>query len=166
MIWRKRLIEERTRGGMTVFEKWVIILYTPTPNQHPPKMDVLPKYFIQIILAVWQLVRHSNTSFKQQRRRPFSSLLSDPSVCMFSDLTSLISTLSTCTPQGSVATSCKLCRLYAVGGQHRWRINIQKKRQKSLLLFEWHNLLSYLPPKNRMNSSFSSNHSGAIHHIL
>ena len=35
---------------------------------HSPKMDVLPKTFLQIILAAKQLVRHSSTSPKQQRR--------------------------------------------------------------------------------------------------
>ena len=33
-----------------------------TPNHHPPKMDVLPKTFLQIILAAKWLVRHSSTS--------------------------------------------------------------------------------------------------------
>ena len=43
------------------------------PNPHPSKMDVLPKTFIQIILATKWLVRHSSRSSKQQRR-PFTSL--------------------------------------------------------------------------------------------
>ena len=45
------------------------------PNHHPTKMDVLPKFFVQIILAAKWLVRHSSTSPKQQRR-PLPSLLS------------------------------------------------------------------------------------------
>ena len=35
-------------------------VYT-TPNHHPPKWDVLPKTFLQIILANKWLVRHSST---------------------------------------------------------------------------------------------------------
>ena len=45
-----------------------------TPNHHPSKMDVLPKTYLQIILAVKWLVRHWSTSLKQQRR-PLPSLL-------------------------------------------------------------------------------------------
>ena len=44
-----------------------------TPNHHPPKMDVLPKTFLQIILAANWLVQHSILSPKQQRR-PLPSL--------------------------------------------------------------------------------------------
>ena len=44
------------------------------PNQ-PTKMDVLPKTFVQIILAANWLVRHSSPSPKQQGR-PLPSLLS------------------------------------------------------------------------------------------
>ena len=46
-----------------------------TPNHHPPKMDVLQKTFLQIILAAKWLVRHSSTSPNQQRR-PLPYLLS------------------------------------------------------------------------------------------
>ena len=45
-----------------------------TLNHHPPKMDVLQKTFLQIILAAKWLVRHSRTSPKHQRR-PLPSLL-------------------------------------------------------------------------------------------
>ena len=38
-----------------------------TPNQHPTKMDVLPKTFVQIILAAKWLAWHSSTSSSQQR---------------------------------------------------------------------------------------------------
>ena len=41
-----------------------------TPNQHPTKMDILPKTFVQIILAAKWLARHSSRSPNQQRR-PF-----------------------------------------------------------------------------------------------
>ena len=33
-----------------------------TSNLHPPKMEVLPKNFLQIILAAKRLVGHSKTS--------------------------------------------------------------------------------------------------------
>ena len=45
------------------------------PNQYPTKMDILPKTFVQIILAAKWLVRHLSTSPHQQRR-PLPSLLS------------------------------------------------------------------------------------------
>ena len=32
------------------------------PNHHPPKMDVLPKPFLKIILAAMWLVRNSSMS--------------------------------------------------------------------------------------------------------
>ena len=35
------------------------------PNHHPTKMDVLPKAFVQIILAANGLVRHSSTFVTQ-----------------------------------------------------------------------------------------------------
>ena len=49
-------------------------LVCTTPNQHPPKIDVLPKTFLPIILASKWQARHSSTSLKQQRR-PLPSLL-------------------------------------------------------------------------------------------
>ena len=49
-------------------------VHTP-PTHYPPKMDVLTKTFLQIILAAKQLVRHSIMSPNQQRR-PLPSLLS------------------------------------------------------------------------------------------
>ena len=45
------------------------------PNHHPTKMKVLPKTFVQIILAAKWFVRLSNTS-PNQHRRPLPSLLS------------------------------------------------------------------------------------------
>ena len=51
-----------------------------TPNHHAPKKDVLPKTFLQIILAAKWLVRHSSTSPNQQRR-PLPSLLPDSDSC-------------------------------------------------------------------------------------
>ena len=38
------------------------------PYHHPTKMNVLPKTFVQIILAAKWLARHSSTSPNQQRR--------------------------------------------------------------------------------------------------
>ena len=49
-------------------------LVCTTPNQHPPKIDVLPKTFLPIILASKWQARHSSTSLKQQWR-PLPSLL-------------------------------------------------------------------------------------------
>ena len=57
------------------FRKMVDHLVRTPPNHHPPKMDFNSKTFLQIILAVKQLVRHSITSPKEQRR-PLPSLLS------------------------------------------------------------------------------------------
>ena len=57
------------------FRKMDDHLVHTTPNHHPPKMDVLPKTFLQIILASKWLVWHSSTSPKQQWR-PLPSLLS------------------------------------------------------------------------------------------
>ena len=54
---------------------WMIIQFTPYTNHHPIKMVVLPKTFVQIILAAKWLVRHSST-FPKQQRRPLPSLLS------------------------------------------------------------------------------------------
>ena len=63
MTWRKGLIEERTHGGMDTSKKWMI---HTTPNHHPAKKDVLPKTFLQIILAAKWLggiqVHPSNSS--------------------------------------------------------------------------------------------------------
>ena len=51
-----------------------LLVYT-IPNQHPPKMDVLPNIFSSNhpLSAKW-LVRHSSTS-PQQQRRPLPSLM-------------------------------------------------------------------------------------------
>ena len=52
----------------------------PTPpNRHPPKMNVLPETFIQIILAAKWQVQHSSTvrTFPNQQARPLPSLLFD-----------------------------------------------------------------------------------------
>ena len=43
-------------------EKWMINLVHTTPNHHPPKMDILQKTFLQIILAVKWIVRPPNSS--------------------------------------------------------------------------------------------------------
>ena len=75
MIWRKVWIEERTLGRMDTSEKYMIILFTTTPNHHPSKMDDRPKSFLKINLAAKRLVRHSSTS-PNQKRRPLPSLLS------------------------------------------------------------------------------------------
>ena len=40
--------------------------FHPTQNHYSPKMDVLPKKFLQIILAAKWLVRHSSTSPKPE----------------------------------------------------------------------------------------------------
>ena len=65
---------------MDALEKWIIIhtVHT-TPNHHPPKMDmdVLPKTYLQIILASKWLVRHSGIRPPNQQRRPLPSPLSD-----------------------------------------------------------------------------------------
>ena len=53
-------------------------LVTTIPNHHLTKIDVLPKTFVQIILAAKWLGRHSSTytsSNKQQRPLPFSSIV-------------------------------------------------------------------------------------------
>ena len=47
-----------------------------TPNHHPPKLDVLQKKFLQIILTTKWLVRHSSSP-PNLKRRPLHSLLSD-----------------------------------------------------------------------------------------
>ena len=47
-----------------------------TPNHHPPKMEILHKKFLQIILSAKWLVQHSSMSPNQQRR-PLPSLPSD-----------------------------------------------------------------------------------------
>ena len=47
-----------------------------TPNHHPPKMDVLPKTFLQINLAANWLLRYSRMYVRpNQQRRPLPSLL-------------------------------------------------------------------------------------------
>ena len=54
----------------------MIIWFTPRQTtMHPPKMDVLPKTFVQINCAATWLARHSSTSPKLQQR-PLPSLLS------------------------------------------------------------------------------------------
>ena len=42
-------------------KKWMIIWFTPHQTFHSPKMDVLPKTFLHIILAANWLVRDSST---------------------------------------------------------------------------------------------------------
>ena len=49
-----------------------------TQNHHPPKIDVLPKTVLQIIIAAKKLVRHSSTRlFPKQQPQPLPSLLFD-----------------------------------------------------------------------------------------
>ena len=62
---RIRIITATLRNGC--FEKLETI-----PNI---KMDVLPKTFVQIILAAYWLMRHSRTSPPNQQRRHLPSLL-------------------------------------------------------------------------------------------
>ena len=62
---RIRIITDTLRNGC--FEKLETI-----PNI---KMDVLPKTFVQIILAAYWLMRHSRTSPPNQQRRHLPSLL-------------------------------------------------------------------------------------------
>ena len=44
-IGRNGWIEKWTLGGTDASETWMIFQFTTTPNQDPPKMDVLPKLF-------------------------------------------------------------------------------------------------------------------------
>ena len=76
MIWRNGLIEKEkwTLGRLDASEQWDDLPVHTTPKHHHSKMDVLPKTFLQIILAAKWLVGHSSTSPKQQRR-PLPSLL-------------------------------------------------------------------------------------------
>ena len=55
------------------FKKMAVSHHTKPPP-YPPKIDVLPKTFLKIILADKLQVWHSSTSPKQQRR-PLPSLL-------------------------------------------------------------------------------------------
>ena len=76
MIWRKGWIELRLHRWNGCFGKMDDHPDHTTPNHHPPKMDVLPKTFLRIILAAKGLVRHSSTCPKQQRwHLPFSLFL-------------------------------------------------------------------------------------------
>ena len=69
MNWRTRWIEERTLSRMNASEKWMIIWITPpTPNHHPPKMDVLPKTFLPNTLAAKWIVLVQVRPPKKQRR--------------------------------------------------------------------------------------------------
>ena len=47
----KGLIEERGNVRIDALEKSMIIWFTPRQTTNPPKMDVFPKTFLQIILA-------------------------------------------------------------------------------------------------------------------
>ena len=49
---------------MDALKKNMIIIMSNIPNNHPTKMDVLPKTFAQIFLAVKWLGRHSSTFSK------------------------------------------------------------------------------------------------------
>ena len=44
---------------MDSFEKWMSIWFTPHQSTTPPKMDFLPKTFLQIILAAKWLVQYT-----------------------------------------------------------------------------------------------------------
>ena len=59
---------------------------TQRQNHHSPKMDVLPKTFLQVILAAKWQVRHSRMSPRQQRR-PLHYLLSVSSSMLISHKT-------------------------------------------------------------------------------
>ena len=56
------------------FEKMAVHSVHTIPNHRPTKMDVLPKTFVQIILAAKWFARHSRMS-RNQQRRPLPSLL-------------------------------------------------------------------------------------------
>ena len=58
----KRMNRITTTWRNGCYEKMVDHLVHTTPSHHPTKMDVLPKSFLQIILAAKWLVRHSSTS--------------------------------------------------------------------------------------------------------
>ena len=72
---KKRFIRITATWRNGSFGKLNDHLVLTKPNHQHSKMDVLPKTFVQIILAAKWLVRHSSTSPNQQRR-PLSSLLS------------------------------------------------------------------------------------------
>ena len=74
-----------------------------TPNHHPPKIDVLPKTFLKIILAAKWLVRHSSASPKQQRR-PLPSLLSALLRCTLYSQQQLM--WRDCNPAGGLVAYC------------------------------------------------------------
>ena len=77
MIWRKG---------------WIDALNT-TPNPQPSKVVVLPKTFLQFILATQWFVRHSSLSLNQQRR-PLPSLYIYPSSLFWVNLVCLLSRLT------------------------------------------------------------------------
>ena len=64
-----------------VFRKMDDLPVHTIPNHRPPKIDILPKTFLQLILLAKWLVRLSNTSTKQQRQ-PLPSML-HKSLCYF-----------------------------------------------------------------------------------
>ena len=73
---RMKRITATWRNGY--FGEMVVHLVHAIPNHHLTKIDVLPKTFVQIILAAKWLGRHSSTytsSNKQQRPLPFSSIV-------------------------------------------------------------------------------------------
>ena len=64
---------------MNVSEKWMIIWFTPHQNMHhPPEMDVLPKTFLQIIIAANGLEAFNNVTQTAATTFAFSS------ACFFS----------------------------------------------------------------------------------
>ena len=62
MIWRNGWLEKWTLGGMDTLEQLSDLPVHTPPNHHDLKMDVLPKTFLQIILAANWLIRYSNMS--------------------------------------------------------------------------------------------------------
>ena len=73
MTWRKGWIEQRLLGKMDDHPVHTI------PNHCPTKMDVLPKTFVQIILAAKWLMWHSSTvqcTSLNQQQSPLPALLS------------------------------------------------------------------------------------------
>ena len=63
-----RRFEERIIGLMDALEKRMLIRFTPYQTTALPKMDILPKTFLQMILVAKWLVQLSSTSPNQQRR--------------------------------------------------------------------------------------------------
>ena len=79
MICRNGRIEKWTVGG-----KMEDLPDHTTPNHHPPKLDVFPKCFLQIILMLVLLVWYSSMSHKQQGQLlPYPLSYSSFMICWF-----------------------------------------------------------------------------------